>query len=67
MKRRFAVGAVLLALFAVPFLPSLPRPAPLREGIPFSRAVYAREKGMPSRSGAGRGSGGRKGAASSAR
>lgn len=43
MKRRFAAGAVLLALLAAPFLPRLPRPAPLREGIPFSRAVYARD------------------------
>jgi penicillin-binding protein 1C len=43
MKRRAAAGLVLLALAAAALRAALPRPAPLREGFPFSRAVYARD------------------------
>ncbi|MCM2304259.1 MAG: penicillin-binding protein 1C [Elusimicrobia bacterium] len=43
MKRRAAAALVLLALAAAALRAALPRPAPLREGFPFSRAVYARD------------------------
>ncbi|MBI2386037.1 MAG: penicillin-binding protein 1C [Elusimicrobia bacterium] len=42
MKRRLAAGLVL-ALSAAALKAALPRPAPLREGFVFSRAVYARD------------------------
>ena len=44
MRPRAAAGLALSALLAAAaFTRSLPRPAPLREGFAFSRAVYARD------------------------
>ena len=44
MRPRAAAGLALSALLAAAALArSLPRPAPLREGFAFSRAVYARD------------------------
>lgn len=43
MKRRLAAGLILLALAAAALKAARTRPAPLREGFVFSRAVYARD------------------------
>ncbi len=44
--RRAAAAALLALLAGPPLLRALHRPAPLREGFSFSRAVYARDGGL---------------------